>query len=281
MKRLQVFVVGMLGVLSLFATGDAWGQKKDKKAPPKNEFPAEAKDYQVIQRFKELTGTIQNADGKSLTLRLDIPHVEKNPTYKPPAGNANNNNASSQMQHHMQRLNQLQGNLARAKTPQQAQSAKNAIMHEQQAAAQQMARISQQMANSNNKNNNSNNGPYKVVMDHKDFDLDFADKMVVRKMFLETGYDDKGNLIEYTKEKIAKLKGDDPKLPGLTAKFDEIQPGVIAKVMLIPVANAAKTKSKDDDTLVGAVDKPTIRLVLLLQEKKDAPSSGKDKGKSK
>jgi len=225
--------------------------------------------------LKELTGTIQSADGKSLTLRIDIPHVEPNPNFKPNNNNSPSTALANDQARHMQNLARLQGNLARAKTPQARQSAMNSIMVEQQRLSADMARDMKRLVKSKNSPNNS---PYKVTLDHKDFDLDFADKITVRKMFLETGYDDKGNLIEYTKDKIAKLKGDDTKLPGFVAKFDEMESGVMAKVMLIPVANPAK-KSKDDDPLVGAVDKPTIRLVLLLQEKKEAATM--EKGKKK
>lgn len=270
MKRLLTLGFFALASLALLCSEDAFAQKKDKKGAKTTQFPAEPKDYVAIQSAKEIAGTVQGADGKSITLRIDIPHYEKNPNYKPPANNGNNN-AMNSINQHNNRIAQLQQQLATSKTAQQRNQHLQQIAHEQNLLQQAMARMQQQQAKTNT---NPNNQPFKVVNDHKDFDLDFTEKVIVRKMFLESGYDDKGNLIEYTKDKIAKLKGDDPKLPGYTAKFDDIQPGMVAKLMLVPVKNASKAdpKAKDDETLVGAVERPTVRMVILMAEKTNMPT---------
>ncbi|MBX9681124.1 MAG: hypothetical protein K2X38_20390 [Gemmataceae bacterium] len=271
MKRLLALGIVALASLALLCTEDAFGQKKDKKGAKSTQFPAEPKDYAALQSAKEITGSVQGADGKSITVRIDVPRYEKNPNFKPPTG-GNNNNAMQQVNQYSNRIAQLQQQVAAAKTPQQRNDRLRNLQREQNAMQQAIARIQQQQAKAAN-NTNPNNQPFKVVNDYKDFDLDFTDKVIVRKMFLETGYDDKGNLIEYTKDKIAKLRGDDPKLPGYIAKFDDIQPGVIAKLMLAPVKNTTKVdpKAKDDD-LVGTVERPTVRMVILLAEKGNTPT---------
>ncbi len=76
----------------------------------------------------------------------------------------------------------------------------------------------QQMAKTNG---NPNNQPFMLDHQYKDFDLDLSEKIVVRKMFLETEYDDKGNLKTYTKEELKELKGKDSTKPGYTAKIEE------------------------------------------------------------
>lgn len=272
---LQSVGIAALAGLCLFGSNEALGQKKNKKAAA-TQFPADAKDYAAIQSIKELVGTIQSSDAKSLTLRIDIPHYEPNPKYKPATTSPQFNN--QQMQH-MQRLANLQNQLNTARTPQQANNIMNQMMQEQQRMQQQMA---QQYANFAKAANNPNNSPYLIKYTFKDFDLDFADKIAVRKIFLETGYDDKGNLIEYTKAKLAELRGPDSKLPGFTAKFDEVQTGMLAKLSLNPVKTPSKSssqpssaaKAKDEDPGIGNVERPTIRLILLLQEAKDNKSAG-------
>jgi hypothetical protein len=274
MKRLLALSVAALAGLTLFCSEDAFAQKKDKKGAAKStQYPAEAKDYAALQSAKELVGTVQGTDAKSITLRIDIPHYEKNPNYKPPANNGNNT-AANQIQQHMNRIAQIQQQLATSKTAQQRNQHMQQLNQEKNALNQAMARMQQQQAKAAGNNNNPNSQPFKVVSDHKDFDLDFTEKVVIRKMFLETGYDDKGNLIEYTKDKIAKLKGDNPNLPGYTAKFDDIQPGMVAKLMLVAPKTMAKSKdAKDDDNLVGAVDRPTVRMVILMAEKANGPTA--------
>ena len=113
--------------LVLFPSGTALGQKKDKKADPKNGEMASAQDYTNIQAAKELFGKILSVDGgsKSLTLQVDFPHMEPNPSYKPNTGGNNN----------YQQLNNLyrdQQKLANAKTPQQYAQLQNRIMMDYQ-----------------------------------------------------------------------------------------------------------------------------------------------------
>jgi len=266
MKPFQIFALMALASLALLGTGEAWGQKK-KKGEKKDGTAAEVKDYIAIQSSKELIGSIQNADSKSVVLRVDIPHVEKNPDYQPGNGGGGNNMAAAYMQH-MQTMMGLQAQFLRATSPAQAMQAKMAMFQQQQQAQVQVMRQMQNQARGV-----GGNGAYKVVMDHKDFELETVEKLIIRKMFLDTNYDDKGNLIEYNKETIAKLKGSG-KYPGYAAKFEDIQPGMLTRLVLVPVANPVKKNTKEED-LVGKLEKPTVRVLILLQEKAATTSSGK------
>src|SRR4051812_13418515 len=124
------------------------------------------------------------------------------------------------------------------------------FQHQQQAQVQVKRQLHQQARGI------GGSGPYKLVMGKKDFELETIEKVVIRKMFLETNYDDKGTLIEYNREAIAKLKGSG-KYPGYAAKMEEIETGMIAKLMLVPVANPVKKNTKEED-LVDKLEKPTV-----------------------
>src|SRR5438046_477304 len=77
----------ILTALLVYAPNDVLGQKKDKKAAPKDvDYAATAQDYAKLRNVKELAGSLVTIDGagKMLTLRIEIPHYEPNPNYKPP-----------------------------------------------------------------------------------------------------------------------------------------------------------------------------------------------------
>ena len=63
-----------LVLLVAFASGDALGQKKNKKAPVDDSNPATDDDYDKIKKKKDhLTGTIRSLDssGSSVTIRVE------------------------------------------------------------------------------------------------------------------------------------------------------------------------------------------------------------------
>ena len=45
-------------------------------------------DYKWLQSIKEITGSLAGVSTFSITFRLDTPHMEPNPKYKPPKANA-------------------------------------------------------------------------------------------------------------------------------------------------------------------------------------------------
>jgi hypothetical protein len=261
--------------LFLFASGDALGQKKDKKANPKDGEMANAQDYIGIQSVKELVGKIQSIDAgsKSLTLQVDFPHMEPNPNYKPNAGGNNNQ---------YQQLNNLyrdQQQLANARTPQQRAQLQNRIMMDYQRIQQQQ--MQQMVKAAKGANPNNQNGPYKIVHSFKNFELDVKDKVVVRKLVLGTEYDDTGNLKTYTKAQLAEMRGSDTSKPGYTAKYDDLVAGQEVKVFLTAPKTLAKKGAKNDDEGIGNIEKPTIHMILMTKEPPSGISTGAPPKKGK
>ncbi len=260
--------------LVLFASSDASAQKKDKKTDAKkNGEMASAQDYIGIQSVKEMVGKILSVDAgsKSLTLQVDFPHMEPNPSYKPNTGGGGNNN--------YQMLNNLyrdQQQLANAKTPQQRAQLQNRIMMDyqkiQMQQMQQMAKAAKDAANPT-----AQNGPYKIVHSFKNFELDVKDKVVVRKLILGTEYDDMGNLKTYTKAQLAEMRGSDTTKPGYAAKYEDLVAGQEVKVFLTAPKNLAKKGAKNDDEGIGNIEKPTINTILMTSEPPSSLSTGAPK----
>jgi hypothetical protein len=61
----------------------------------------------------------------------------------------------------------------------------------------------------------------------KEFEIEFADKIALRKLHLPFEYDDKGNPKKYTAADLAKLKGTGGH-PGYVAKPEDFTPGALA-----------------------------------------------------
>lgn len=111
-------------------------------------------------------------------------------------------------------------------------------------------------------------GP-KLVHDYKEFDLDLAEGVVIKKTFVAPEYDDKGNF--KTNEAHAKelrSKG------YIATKVEDIRSGNVAKLVLSP----PKRGNKDEG--VGNVPRPTVKSITLVQEGTPvAPAKGPEKKK--
>jgi len=199
-------------------------------------------DYKVLQSVKEMTGKLAAINTGSITFRIDIPHMVPNPKYRPPKGNNNVNN----------QLNNLYRQQVKAMaTPNPIQ---RQIKMQQVFAKMQQLQM-QMMQQAVAANSNPNNQPFMVAHQYKDFDLDMSDKVILRKMFLETEYDDKGELKTYTDKEKADLRGKDLSQKGYTAKMEDLQTGQIAEIYLKmpkktkPASDPDKTddKAKDAD----------------------------------
>ncbi len=82
---------GLLAALAIFGSTDALAQKKKDKNKDTTDYPAATDaDYKSIQKTKELVGKLVAVNTGTVTLRVDYPHQEPNPKYKPPK-NANQN----------------------------------------------------------------------------------------------------------------------------------------------------------------------------------------------
>jgi hypothetical protein len=112
-----------------------------------------------------------------------------------------------------------------------------------------------------------------MVKNSKDFELVVEENVVVRTMYVGSEFDDMGNIKQYTKEQIAKLRGNDPSKPGYAARIEDILPGQEVALYLTPVKNAGK--KKDDE----AGERPTVRMIVLTREQGGISAGPERKGK--
>lgn len=268
-RRTLGFGVLLLAVVIL-VPAEVHAQKK-KKGKNDSAPPASAQDYAQLSQLKEVTGKLVFAElsAQSLSLRLDYQHVEANPNYKP---NKSNNNVYQQMQ----RVMNDQAALARTK---------NAVQQQQKMRqlAQDMQRLQQQLAGTGKANPNSL--PYKIVTDSKDFELPVDDKVVVRRQNLAFMYDDKGEVVKYSKEEIEKLRGKDKSKPGYEAKFEDLTAGQTVKLYLkAPATKTASTKDPktgDEDLATPNDRKPRVTMILIVQDSNEALNNQQQQKKNK
>ena len=138
---------GLLAILVAFAPSDVVAQKKkDGKDKDKDKYPAATDaDYKAIQKQKTLAGKVVSIDNINVTLRVEYPHYEANPKYKPPRvtnPKAANYNAAANQQYQMWKtyndITRQQQRAALAKNPRDYQ-------HAMQRISQDMARLQQQV----------------------------------------------------------------------------------------------------------------------------------------
>jgi hypothetical protein len=60
-----------------------------------------------------------------------------------------------------------------------------------------------------------------------------TDDVKVRTKNPPVAYDDKGNKKKYTAKELKELKGNDPKLPGYTAEFNDLKQNQVVEVSLV------------------------------------------------
>lgn len=239
----KALVFGGLGLGLLMALSqESFGQGKDKKKAKDDDNKANVQEYLQIQKAKELEGKVGSVDAGRSTLffQLDIPTLEPNPNFNP-------GKAANQQAQQLQNLYQQQAKILRTANP----------VIRQQRMRQLLTQMQKIQANA------GKNGPYKVVHTFKEFDLPLVDKVVVRKLNLGIEYDNEGNILQRTKEEIAKLKGNDLRVPGFAAKLDDLKPGQVVHLYLNP---AKVDKNADPDEGVGNIARPTVRMIVILQE---------------
>jgi len=285
--RLFGFGAALAVLLASAGTDEVFAQKKDKKADSKAN-PATPADYALMQKNKEVTGTIigVGGGGVSISLRVDTPHMEPNPNYKPPTvtnpNAAGYNQQANQQYQQLRQYNDIQRQMqqaAKAKSPQEQQRIMNRLQLDMARFQQdQQRQLAQQMAKAvkgaKNPGGNSNSEPFRIVHQYKDYEFELQEGAVLRKVFLATEYDDTGNIKEYTEKVKAELRGTDKTKPGYLARLDEIIPGAEAKLTLIaPKATKKDPKAKDDDG-IGNVDRPIVKMVVLTKESTSTPVVG-------
>lgn len=280
---------GIAALLLAMGSDDALAQKKDKKADKNAGKTATPADYLQLQNAKDITGTIIGVSGaNTISIRLEFPHFEPNPNYKPPA-NVNpkfggNQNQQYQQWQRYQSLMRQQEQAMNARNPQEKARAMQRFQTEMMRfQMQQQKEMMQQMAKLEKGQKYPKagaNDPFRIVTDTKDYELEIQDGAPIRKTFLAMEYDDTGNIKQYTEKEKAELRGTDKTKPGYKSKLDEILPGVEAKLYL--TSPKKKGKAKDDDEGVGNVERPTVNMIVLTKDNpmpNIAPANPKKKDK--
>jgi hypothetical protein len=261
----------LLAALSLLGSVEALAQKKkDKDA---KDYPAATDaDYKSIQKQKELPGKLVAINTGTVTIRVDYPHQEPNPKYKPPK----DNNQINQILKTYSDL-QVQYQKAAYGSPKQVAQAQQRIANDMAKLQTQYTQLVAQVAKTSN---DPNNQPFITITNTKDFDLEIMENCVYRKLNLPFEYDDTGNIKTYTKEEKDALRGDDKTKPGYSAKAEELAPGQDIKLYLTPPKKKEKDKDKDAPKEPEEVQRPTVNMIVVTRDNATANITGDD-GKAK
>jgi len=260
-KRIIVFglVMGLLGALMPGAR--AQDEKKKGKGKDKVE-DASFQDYASLNTMKHVVGLFTRVEPNDVqtgtSLVFKVPYQSLDPKNAGALANQNN---------------RLQVLLAQQ---QQAMAIQN--------PAQQQRKV-QQLQNQINRLQQQILAKMKFKTGYKEFELQPTDKLEVRWQKPKVEYDDKGDVKEYTKDELKKLKGDDPNKVGYAGVLEDLAAEQYIKVYLVPAKKPAASKdSKDADTADlftnPFADRPRISMVLVLAgvtTPADDTSRGKDK----
>lgn len=255
----------------------------------------------VMQPGQKLQGTLTKKNGSTLTVRVEIPRVQINGGNRNNGRNNNrniinqirnrnrnnnrnrgrnngrnnnrNNNRSTQQQ-----LARLQQQLARARNPQEAnrirQQMSRLMAQAQQRAAQEAARQRQQILQriqqqqrqaiqqAQRNRGKGGTGGVKVTTESRDVMVELAATPYIRSMNPPFAYDEMGNPKQYTKEELAKLKGNS-KLPGYKAELTDLKEGAIVQLTM--------AKDKRTGNRLQAI------LAVIIQEGEGPREKGRKK----
>jgi hypothetical protein len=264
MRRLLV-CFGLLAVLPVLWPSEAAGQKQKKNTPKLEDATDE--DYAQIRKLKEISGTLTAFDpeAKTLTLRYEYQTYEPIPLKPNAKAGQQYNNLLRQQQRLMNEYQQI----LQAKNPAQQQQRMQRFMTDYQRFQTQAAQMGIQ-------------AQYKTVAHAKEFDFDVSPEVKVARAKPPMEYDDKGNVKEYTKEELKKMRH--PDMPGYTAKTDDLEAGQRVKLYLgKPKAKKSSPKTeKEADEPKPKVDDPMKQAEEPAKKPgEDAKSSSKSKGDEK
>lgn len=292
----NVYLAGAF-MLSLVLALPAQAQKKNK--PGKK--PTQTLEAEKVFRPGAVAGKLTYLSGNTFTLRVTYASLEWKPNARQILNNINRQNQGLVGQ--LNRLGQLQNQLAGARSGRQ----RNNIMN-------QINRLSGQIQRTAGRNQQL---PYRLAQKTADVEIEMSPDVKIRTNFLPFAYDDMGNPKKYTKEELKELKGPNSKEPGYKAELDALKTGQDIKVTLTRVkekdpdspsddkkdkpaekkdaADAKKADAKDpadtkkpdakDPANKTTKEKPKYRLlatkVLILKETDEAPSPGQKPNRRK
>jgi hypothetical protein len=271
MRSILLGVGLLLGLLLL--AGDVNGQRKKggKRKDQTRERVATDEDYVALGYYKEVFGKLlELQENKSMKLKVEYQLLEPKDPSEMPKVKGKGQKQIQQQRLQQQLLREYQ-KILNAKNPYdqlvRLQQFQNRVMALQAADAQKQFQAAL----------DPRNNPFKPVKYSVEFELPIVPDVRVARATLPVEYDDKGNVVEYTKDELKKRK--DPKMPGFTAKFEDLQVGQIIKVYLRkPKKTKATDKDKDKDK-DAAKDKEEAKDKLKDEVKDKASEETKDKAK--
>ncbi len=214
---------------------DRGSEPKSKAAQPTDQ------DYKALEQLRTFQARVIAIDpqARSLQLRIEYQKLE-------PKGQA----ASHPLQVRQQQIR-------RSGTPLQQ--------------ALQMQRL---LADLELKQAQALQNSFRLVNEHKDFDLKLADTAAVRTLKLPAEYDEKGFLRQYTAQELKQMKGPDPNVPGYALDLDKLKPGSVVRVTLgsSAAAGAARDVAPDDRHA-------RVSRVVMIEEGADPPAKPDKKKK--
>jgi len=110
---------------------------------------------------------------------------------------------------------------------------------------------------------------FRVQQTKKDIDFQSTDAVKVRTMILPEKFDEKGNVVKYTKAELAELKGKDKNLPGYESSLEKLESGQTVKVSLVEVVKKkveVKDKENKEDVIKEVEKKKQTKLILITAE---------------
>jgi hypothetical protein len=102
----------------------------------------------------------------------------------------------------------------------------------------------------------------------KEVELQTTEDLKVRLLHPPAQFDDKGRIKKYTPKELKELKGTDPKLPGYSGDFSDLQTEQIIQVTLVrkkgePPVKPVGKKGKDADMELLKDELPPISLIVV------------------
>jgi hypothetical protein len=227
MNRSGRFLTAALVVgLSIPALAAQDAKDKGDANPPKTKPGPKILTKEKLSTAGVLTGTLVKLDeDKKFTLKVTYYDIDPG-------------KVQSNQQYYLQQITRINQNRNLAQ------------------AQQQLAQLQLDMAN-------RNQNIYKQMT--KDVDLQAEDNVKVRSLKPLVAYDNKGEVITYSKDELRKMTADSPKLPGVgltfASSFDKLQP---QQKIIAYLAKRKAPAAKGADAAAGDLAQPRPRVVAIV-----------------
>lgn len=258
-------LLGVSLVFLLLVGSPAVGQKKNKKD---DKSPTADLDADYLPPGDH-SGKLLSAPLPSSSFILEMSFQSASVKPGTNQNNANNANASMQVQRELQRINQLERQIQTSRNPQQV------AMHQAQlqAAIAQLQLYQQRQGNAQ--------GALDIQTQKKTVEFHASDDIIVRRLNLPSEYDEKGQPKKYSAEELRKLRGNKPNLPGYEAKLEDLTTGTLVKVTTVAKTKPSSSAKKEDKDSKDASDAPktAVTMIVILGDDPNAKTQVSDNQK--